>query len=94
MNWKPVLFLLAFIFGPVSLIKLALSISDKANQKPYVFKLIRPDGTTHKEYEGTAVNPIVVSSRRHGGQFVLNVDLPTAPIGWLWEIEQVKRESK
>lgn len=66
------------------------------DQTIYVFRLVRPDGTIHKEVRSrVAHHPWVSSSSR--GQVVYGPipRLPDAPIGWLWEIAPVaEKEDK
>lgn len=95
MNWKTGLALL--------LLLLAGCDSPPPTPPPpepqmYVFRLVRPDGTIHKEIKAIAGSPWVASS--NWGQRVHTwggprLNLPDAPIGWLWEIEPVaEKEDK
>lgn len=87
MNWRTVF----------ALLLLAVAGCAKSEPKMYVFRLVRPNGTTHKEIKAIAGNPWVASYSF--GQRVVTrggpTNLPDAPSGWLWEIEPVaEKEDK
>lgn len=63
----------------------------------YVFRLVRPDGTTHREYKLPAFRRPTIRTLSGHGQEIEGAGnlLPEAPIGWLWEIEPVaEKEDK
>lgn len=81
MTWKILLALLVMLAGA--------GCADRGPPRLYVFRLVRPDGVTHKEIKLLAYNPSVAAFP--SGQAVMHVNsvIPQAPIGWLWEIEPV-----